>query len=83
MLFIFHLSDLPILCLCKGVKIIHFSSEIIFGQPLETFGDFFSGHTGRNYRSIIYGSVKFYGTGPWKASFTHLPSIGVRHYFEI
>ena len=25
---------------CKGVKIIHFSSEIIFGQLLWTFGDF-------------------------------------------
>ena len=30
---------------CKGVKIYHFSSEIIFGQLLQTFGDF-SGHTG-------------------------------------
>ena len=29
---------------CKGVKIYHFSSEIIFGQLLQTFGDFF-GHT--------------------------------------
>ena len=26
---------------CKGVKIIHFSSEIIFGQLLWTFGDFY------------------------------------------
>ena len=26
---------------CKGVKIYHFSSEIIFGQLLKTFGDFF------------------------------------------
>ena len=26
---------------CKGVKINHFSSEIIFGQLLLTFGDFF------------------------------------------
>ena len=26
---------------CKGVKICHFSSEIIFGQLLSTFGDFF------------------------------------------
>ena len=25
----------------KGVKIYHFSSEIIFGQLLQTFGDFF------------------------------------------
>ena len=25
---------------CKGVEIIHFSSEIIFGQLLKTFGDF-------------------------------------------
>ena len=29
---------------CKGVKIFIFSSEINFGQLLETFGDF-SGHT--------------------------------------
>ena len=26
---------------CKGVKIIHFSSEIIFEQLLLTFGDFY------------------------------------------
>ena len=30
---------------CKGVKIYHFSSKIIFGQLLEMFGNFFSGHT--------------------------------------
>ena len=30
---------------CKGVKIFNFSSEIIFGQLLQTFGDFFTGHT--------------------------------------
>ena len=30
--------------ICKGVKIIHFSSEIIFGQLLKTFGDFFWSH---------------------------------------
>ena len=29
---------------CKGVKIIHFSSELIFGQLLWTFGDFFWSH---------------------------------------
>ena len=29
---------------CKGVKINHFSSEIIFGQFLKTFGDFFWSH---------------------------------------
>ena len=34
---------------CKGVKIYHFSSEIIFGQRLLTFGDFYlSGHTAAN-----------------------------------
>ena len=27
--------------LCQGVKIIHFSSEIIFVQLLQTFGDFY------------------------------------------
>ena len=26
---------------CKVVKIYHFSSEIIFRQPLKTFGNFF------------------------------------------
>ena len=26
---------------CKGVKIHHFSSEIIFGQLFKTFGNFF------------------------------------------
>ena len=26
---------------CKGIKIYHFSSEIIFGQLLQTFGDFY------------------------------------------
>ena len=25
---------------CKGIKIDHFSSEIIYGQLLQTFGDF-------------------------------------------
>ena len=29
---------------CKGVKILHFSSEIIFGQLLQTFGDFYWSH---------------------------------------
>ena len=31
---------------CKGVKMSHFSSEIIFRQLLQTIRDFFSGHTG-------------------------------------
>ena len=29
---------------CKGVNIYHFSSDIIFGQILQTFGDFFWSH---------------------------------------
>ena len=29
---------------CKGVKSYHFSSEIIFGELLWTFGDFFWSH---------------------------------------
>ena len=29
---------------CKGVKIYHFSGEILFGQLLKTFGDFFWSH---------------------------------------
>ena len=30
---------------CKGVKIYHFSSEIIFGQLLKDIWRFLSGHT--------------------------------------
>ena len=30
---------------CKSVKIYHFSSEIVFGQLLQIFGNFY-GHTG-------------------------------------
>ena len=33
---------------CKGVKIYHFSSVIIFGQLLLTIWRFFSDHTGTN-----------------------------------
>ena len=29
---------------CKGIKIFNISSEIIFGQILQTFGDFFWSH---------------------------------------
>ena len=39
---------------CTGVKIDHFSSEIIFRQLLYTFGDFFSGHTGQNTSLSAY-----------------------------
>ena len=42
---------------CKYVKIYHFSSEIIFGQFLYTFGDFFSGHT--DSRSLVWWSLEF------------------------
>ena len=34
---------------CKGVKIYHFSCEIIFGQLLKIFGDFFWSHCPRPY----------------------------------
>ena len=37
----FHKSPPFIGNFCKGVKILDFSSEIIFGQLLQTFGDFF------------------------------------------
>ena len=37
---------------CKGVKIYHFSSEIIFGQLLQTFG-VFSGHTGHHLLLLL------------------------------
>ena len=33
---------------CKGVKVYHLSSEIIFEQLLETFAIFYSGHTVRD-----------------------------------
>ena len=32
---------------CKGVKIYHFSCELIFGQLLLTFANFYAGHTVR------------------------------------
>ena len=35
---------------CKGVKIYHFGSEIIFRQLLQTFGDVFSGHTAKPWK---------------------------------
>ena len=44
---------------CKSVEICHFSSEIIFGQLLETFGDFFSGHTGCD-RQFQFQMQSFY-----------------------
>ena len=39
---------------CKGVKIYHFSSEIIFGQLLQTFGNFFlvTLHSSANLASV-------------------------------
>ena len=41
-----NLPDLPTFLgnFCKGVKIYHFCSEIIFGQLLKIFGDFFWSH---------------------------------------
>ena len=41
---------------CKGVKIYHFSSEIIFRQLLYTFGNFFWSHC--SHQSRIYQIVK-------------------------
>ena len=51
---------------CKGVKIIHFSNEIIFGQLLQTFGDFYLVTLFTNVNTaclstIIYQSASF----PW------------------
>ena len=43
---------------CKGVKIYHFSGEIIFGQLLWTFGNFFSGHTVQFCFSTIWNIPK-------------------------
>ena len=43
-----------ILCnFCKGVKIYHFSNELIFGELLETFGDFFWPHWVLHTRKIL------------------------------
>ena len=39
---------------CVGVKIFNFSSEIIFGQLLWTFGKFFSGHTGQHAHRLLH-----------------------------
>ena len=36
---------------CKGVKIFHFSSEIIFGQLLQTFGNFL-------LVTLVFGKIK-------------------------
>ena len=36
---------------CKGVKIIYFTREILFGQLLQTFGDFLIGHT--DYKLVL------------------------------
>ena len=44
---------------CKGVEIFEFSSEIIFRQLLQTFGDFFSGHTAC---SVVCGWKKPFGS---------------------
>ena len=45
---------------CKGVKIYHFSSEIIFRQLLQTFGDFFWSHCGLPTYQSINQSIKFF-----------------------
>ena len=38
---------------CKGVKIYHFSSEIIFGHLLKTFGDFYWSHCNQHNLSFL------------------------------
>ena len=38
---------------CKGVEIIHFSSENIFGRLLYRFGDFYTGHTAFRVKCIL------------------------------
>ena len=46
---------------CKVVEIFHFAGEIILGQLLQTFGDFFTGHTVINYDLLLAASfVKIY-----------------------
>ena len=47
---------------CKGVKIIHFSSEINFGQLLKTFGDFYL----VTLASSLVHSFPFYSLKPIK-----------------
>ena len=42
---------------CKGVKIWHFSSEIIFGQLLETFGNFFLVYLHSTHSSCFFNQM--------------------------
>ena len=58
---------------CKGVKTYHCSSEIIFGQLLQTFGDFF-------LVTLVGNEAKFHSTldirfldSPLPASISHPP----------
>ena len=39
---------------CKGVKIYHFSSEIIFRELLLTFGNFFWSHCSLSTHKILF-----------------------------
>ena len=38
---------------CKGVKIFHFSSAIIFGQLFTDTWRHFTGHTGREQKKLV------------------------------
>ena len=64
---------------CKGVKIYHFSKEIIFGATFIDFWRFFSGHTGWKHfwpagrppkmqlRTIIkYFTIQFFSSAMFK-----------------
>ena len=48
---------------CKGVKIFHFISEIIFGQLLLTL-QFFSGHTGWYFRLVAFDASVVFAMKP-------------------
>ena len=64
---------LPSTFWCKGVKICNFSSEIIFGQLLKTFGKFLTGRTALSppvfvldnlhelpdFEMIVFGKILF------------------------
>ena len=40
--------------ICKGVKIQHFSNKIIYGQILQTFGDYFWSHWKSPIKQLCY-----------------------------
>ena len=62
---------------CKRVKIYHFPSEIIFGQLLSTFWDFFWSHW---HRSTLAPSQPFFLNGPTLIFFSFIFGLIKQHY---